>query len=368
LLLGAVAAVPLTAATSAAAAGPPGWRISATVSTPSEPIVDMTGIDASGPGDAWAVGTTVQSLVVEHWSAAKWRRVAAPAGTSIAGSGGVNDNVIGTSSATNTWLFPQVNNAYSAFRWNGKAWAKFSLPGAAGAGIYGTAVSGPGDVWAFGAKAAPRDSPGIGAPYASHFNGRLWHQISMPGVPLNVSRVTSSDIWAVGPSAATASKATWTWIAMRWNGRSWSTMSLPKLSPVQGYSWYAAAVAALSTSDVWVSEVVSGPRNGNPGPSGTTLLHWNGKKWSKVSGDASVRAFGTVPDGHGGLWLTAESADDTTSDLVHYGNGRWTSHPAASEPGNTTQVGPLDRIPGTASVWAAGQLSSGPGVILKYGS
>ncbi len=102
------------------------------------------------------------------------------------------------------------------------------------------------------------------------------------------------------------------------------------------------------------------------------MLHWNGKGWSQVSKDASVRAYGPVPDGHNGLWMTAESADYTTSYIVHFGNGRWTSHPAVSEPGDTTQLGPLDRIPGTASVWAAGQLGAGnlpgAGVILKYGS
>jgi hypothetical protein len=373
LLFGAAAALPFAAVTSAEAASSPGWRVVATISSPTQPTVGMTGIDASGPGNAWAVGTTFQSLVVEHWLAGKWRPVAAPAGTSIGSSGGgVNDNVIGTSSAANTWLFPDVNNVYSAFRWNGTAWTKFKLTGAAD--ISATAVSGPGDVWAFGAKAAPPNSPGFGPPYAAHYNGRVWRQVSMPGVPLVVSRVSGSDIWAVGPTAATASKATWVWIAMHWDGRSWHTLSLPKLAPVQGYSWYPDAVAALSTSNVWVSEVVSGPRNGNPGPSGTTLLHWNGKRWSRVSEDASVRAAGAVPDGHGGLWLTSMNADFTASDLIHYSGGHWTSQAAPSRPGDTTLLypGAMVRIPGTTSLWAAGQLengnSQGAGVILKDGS
>ncbi len=255
VFVGAAAVLPFAGAASACAASSPGWRISATVSTSSEPIVNMTGIDASGPADAWAVGSGVQSLVVEHWSAGKWRPVAAPAGTSISGGGSVDAGAIGTSSATNTWLFPQVNNVYSAFRWNGRAWTKFKLAGATT--ITGTAVSGPADVWAFGAKAAPPNSLGFGPPYAAHYNGHAWSQVSMPGVPLEVSRVSGSDIWAVGPTARTAagSGAKWVWIAMHWDGASWHAINLPKLPPVQGYPLYPEGVTALSASSVWVNDI-----------------------------------------------------------------------------------------------------------------
>jgi hypothetical protein len=377
LLSGAAAAVPLavalSVATSAGAASTPGWQVSATVSTASEPSVNMTGLDASGPGNAWAVGTTDESLMIEHWSKGQWQPVRAPAATNVGDAGGsVNDQVIGTSSATNTWIFPNVNDAWSAFRWNGRKWARFKL--AAAATITGTAVSGPADVWAFGAKAAPAGSLGYGPPYAAHYNGHAWRQIPMPGVPLEVSKVSGSDIWAVGPTAQTAGEAgtSWVWIAMHWNGKTWHSISLPQPPPVQGYAPYPQAVAALSASNVWVVDVPSAGLGGGPVLTGTTLLHWNGQRWSQVSQDASIRANGLAPDGHGGVWLTDENASFTGSDLIHYSDGAWTSQSAASQPGDTTQLGPLVKVPGTGTLWAAGQLVSGnlpgPGVILRDGS
>jgi hypothetical protein len=372
-------AVPLLVATSASADTPPGWQVSATVSTPDAPIISMQGAAASGPGNAWAVGSSTQSLIVEQWSAGAWSPVTVPAAFTDIQNGGVNDFVIGTSSATNTWVYPQVtgdSDQNYALHWNGKEWATFTLPGAPSA-ITGTAVAGPADVWVFGYQATPPDSLGVGAPYAAHYDGYSWRQVKLPVVPEQVSKASASDIWAVGPTAATAagSGSSVADAALHWDGASWRQVALPAPAPVQGATWNPVAVTALSPSNVWVSEVPS-VTNFSTGyaPDGTILLHWDGRQWSQVSEDSSLRAFGLADDGQGGLWMISQSPDYSQSYLVHYSGGTWTSQAAPSEPGYTTVLSPdgLVREPGTSTLWAAGGLQApdipGPGVILQYGS
>lgn len=369
----------LLVATSASAATPPSWQISATVSTPDAPSPTMTALSASGPGNAWAVGSSFQSLIVEHFSAGAWSQVAAPAALTDLPDGSVNDFVLGTSSATNTWTFPEVSgqsNQYYALHWNGKKWRTLTLPGSPDS-ITGTAVSGPGNVWVFGYDAAPPDSLGPGAPYAAHWDGYSWSQVDLPVGPTFVSKASPSDIWAVGPTAATSSGtgSSVVYAAEHWNGASWQQVALPALAPVNGFTWYPQAVAALSPKNVWVSEVPSVSLGGGTVPNGTILLHWDGQQWTQVSEDSSLRTSGLAVDAQGDVWMTSESPDYSQTYLVDYSDGTWTTLTPPSQAGDTAQLSSyaLVRVPGTGTLWAAGgqqtpDFLSGPGLILQYGS
>jgi len=371
--VGAAAVAPLIATTSAGAADSPSWQISTTVSPPSDFSVQLTGIAASGPDNAWIAGNGSPTPVLEQWTGTQWQDAALPAAVTDPSSS-ASVYTIGTTGATNTWIFPQIsdasgNSSWAAFRWNGTAWTRYGLPGAAQ--ITGAAVSGPANVWAFGAQPPSGNVLGFGPPYAAHFNGHAWRQVTLPGVPLLVSRGSASNIWAIGPTTATAGGpgSSYVYIAMHWNGSSWQTVNMPVVAPISGFSWSPRGVQVLGPRNVWVSEVVNGSQNGTPGPEGTTLLHWDGTNWTQVSQDLSHRDSELASDGHGGFWLT----DDTGANFVHYSAGTWTLTPAPSEAGYTTSLGDLARIPGTRSVWADGDSSTsdgipGPGLILKYGS
>jgi hypothetical protein len=354
----AAGALPAPAATS------PGWRVVQTLGSPDSPITYWQAAAVSGPANAWVAGTSTQSLVTEHWNGSAWQPVAPPPGFSGITSGGVNVYTLGTSSPTNTWLFPQVSNGSSnvmyALRWNGSAWAKFRFP--AQDGVSATAVISPADVWAFGEQ--PSSSSPPGKPWAVRFDGKAWHPATVPAAaPDVVSTVSGSDIWALGRGAKAS-------LAMHWNGRTWQSMQPPVLAPVKGFAWVPADIVALGPADVWVEDVVSVNRSGTLGPPGVALLHWNGQHWATpVKDTADYFTAGIARDGQGGLWLPAFTSSGKNL-IVHYLAGHWSQQAVPAPPGDTGQIGRFVWIPGTTSAWAIGELNPSTtteAAIFKYG-
>jgi hypothetical protein len=357
----------------AAQASSTGWRI-VKVYGESAQYPLLQGDTTSSAEDAWMVGTTTTSLIVDQWNGTRWQSVTPPPGFTGLVNKSVNDGVAGDASATDMWTFPNVNgpkvSTNYALHWNGSTWASYKLTGTQ-LPMFGTQVFSPTDVWAFGQKPVSGGGLGWGAPWAEQFNGTAWQAVSMPGTPLDVSAISADDMWAYGPNRATAGKTDQTYIAMRWNGTSWQTVKLPKLAPVQGLNWYPAGMVALSDSDVWVSELVSlNPATGS-NPNDVALLHWDGTSWTKVAENSSMQfEAGLTSDGNGGFWLTASNS--VTSYLFHYIGGKWTKVIAPTESGYTDAVGSLTLVPGTTSVWGIGSLQpTGTGIgesaILKYG-
>jgi hypothetical protein len=91
------------------------------------------------------------------------------------------------------------------------------------------------------------------------------------------------------------------------------------------------------------------------------LLHWNGKAWSKAAVPKSVSLSSLASDGHGGAWMTSDTAAPV---MYHYSGGRWTHVPA---PVMTALPSDLELIPGTRSVLATAELRGFKDAILKYG-
>jgi hypothetical protein len=361
----AAAAVLAAVALPAPAATSPGWRVVQALGSPDSFGTYWQGAAVSGRANAWAAGTDTQSLVTEHWNGSAWQPIAPPPGFSGITSGGVNVFAVGTSSATNTWLFPQVSigsrNVMYALRWNGSAWAKYAL--STRNSVLSTAVVSPANVWAFGEKPGSPSSLGYGPPWALHFNGKAWHRVTVPAVPTAVSTVSGSDIWALGPG-------TRTYLAMHWNGRKWRSMKPPVPAPVKSFAWVPADIVALGPADVWVEEVVSVSRSGTLGPPGVALLHWNGKRWAApVKDTADYFTAGIARDGRGGLWLPAFTSSGKNL-IVHYLAGHWSQQAVPAPPGDTGQIGEFAWIPGTASAWAIGELNpdtATQAAIFKYG-
>ncbi len=346
------------------------WQISEVLS---DPAAFLQGMATSGPDNAVAAGTTVSSLVVQQWDGSTWQARTPPPGF-VNLTSGVNLSAVGTSSAGNTWVFAEKGqntvNQY-ALRWNGSAWAVFKLSSTNM--VLGTAVLGPKNVWEFGTKPGSGANLGFGPAWVLHYNGSTWSPVTVPATPVWSSSVSASDIWALGPSAATVNKPTQVIVAIHWDGSSWHTLALPKLAPVGGRPWVPDSIAALSADQVWVEETVAvNPGTGAP-PPGITLLHWNGTAWAVAARDLKhIYSAGLTPDGHGGLWLTSNSASQPVNDIVHYTGGHWVRQLAPTVPGSTGEAGGLTLIPGTTSVWGTGLLTAtGTGAtqadIIKYG-
>jgi hypothetical protein len=126
--------------------------------------------------------------------------------------------------------------------WDGSSWTQDMDPffqGGLGS-ISGVSSS---DLWAVGQEL------GDGS-LIYHHDGTNWTRVSSPDIGglRGVSAVASNDVWAVGENGA-----------LRWNGSSWTTMTVP----VGGL----LSVDARAANDVWV--VAS-----------TALLHWDGAQWT----------------------------------------------------------------------------------------
>ena len=373
-LLAAAAAFTLVAGlVPAQAASTPAWSISDVFGAPDYPLVQ--GLSVSGPANAWVSGTAYQSLLAEHWDGTQWTSITPPPSVDNLANATVNDAVVGSSSPTNTWFFPEVSGPTTTktlgLVWNGSAWRTVKVP--ATDSLLGVNVLSRDNVWQWGTKPAPPDTLGFGPPWLRHYNGKTWRTVPVPGVGGPASVVSAADMWAVGPTTATAGDAgpQQVYIAMHWNGKKWAAVSLPKLAPVNGAAWSPAGIVALGPGNVWVSEVPQGGLAGTPGPQDTVLLHWDGKTWSQAAEDTGLDLNGMTGDGTGGLWLYGSDATTQADYFVHYAGGTFTPQAVPAQSGYNGVVGEIAQVPGSTSVWGIGSLNAtgngiNEGAIFRY--
>lgn len=358
----AVGAVSASSASAVPAASTPGWRITQVSGTQFESISPLNG------HDAWLVGSDSGSLYLETWNGSTWRPAKQPAGLDV----NVYQASVDAVSPADVWLFPAVSkstgNVEYAMYWNGHKWAtKFTLGSTVD--LLSDAIFGPSNVWLFGQKLGTPGPSGWGQPYAEHYDGSTWRQSSLPIDVLMVSKISASDVWAVGPSAKSTA-----FLAVRWTGKAW-TKPLTVASPakVNGDGWSVTSSFAQSPTSLWVLERLNVTNRGTgQEPPGSAILHWNGHKWSVITENLSYYLYRAEPDGNGGFWVPGSKTESSPAVFAHYSGGRWTYQPVPTKSGYTAGVANLELIPGTHSLWAVGVLNPVKNgltefAILKYG-
>jgi hypothetical protein len=203
-------------------------------------------------------------------------------------------------------------------------------------------------------------------PYAARYNGRSWRKVRMPGGALAVSALSRADMWAIGPTSTTATRAParQSLIAMHWDGRSWRTVPVPRVRLSGAGSYFLSdGIAATGARGLWWYYTVYG--EGARAPRRNGLLRWNGSRWITITVPAGTNDISAVAqDGTGGAWLLAD--DLVNYSLVqywyHYSKGQWTRQvvPSPRKYGDT--MFGVARIPGTTSVWSVGEAD------LNYGN
>ncbi len=193
--------VPAQAATASA------WSISDVFGAPDYPL--LQGLSVSGTANAWVSGSAGQSLFAEHWDGTQWTSVTPPPSVDNLPNATVNDAVMGSSSPANTWFFPEVSGPAKTktlgLVWNGSTWRTVTVP--ATDSLLGVNVLGRHNVWQWGTKPARPGTLGFGPPWLRHYNGTTWKTVPVPGVADGASVVSASNMWAVGPTTATAGQA-----------------------------------------------------------------------------------------------------------------------------------------------------------------
>jgi hypothetical protein len=305
-------------------------------------------------------------LIVRHWDGTAWRSVAAPkayVNTPLDQGAGT----VAATSAHNAWVFAyrgtgQVDHT-DALHWTGKSWGK---PVRMKAMVEAAVAASPTQVWAFGLA---NTSARFG--YVAHFNGTTWKAGGFPIEGTSTTAVSANDIW-VGGRAASGALA-----VEHWDGHAWRATTLVGAgSAPSGLSWITG-VTAIGPRQVWANVVIANGPGGNPL---AFLEHWNGTSWTRVSvpfGGHPITGTPIASDGHGGIWFVVSigTGKNLSTWFAHYAGGTWTKTAVPDVPGslppplNQTMPSQLAWIPGTRSLWAAGNADSVnlSTAVLKYG-
>jgi hypothetical protein len=175
-----------------------------------------------------------------------------------------------------------------------------------------------------------------------------WEQMPMDvskTVPLRlqgVAAISSKDIWAVGDS-----------LIAQWNGTQWQPMLTQE---AQHGTW--TAITALSAHDIWVI----GQANGAP-----QALHWDGKTWTSTSmptlSPGVVTLAGIAAIAPDNAWIVGSSRsgnypNDTYQPLMlHWDGTSWHEVAGATTPtGSTPQFGGISAVSAT-DIWVVGTIA-----------
>lgn len=303
-------------------------------------------------------------------------------------------------------------------------WQVTAMIGPAGnSRVFMSGVSAPAadDVWAVGGTMTSSDQS---FPVLEHWNGQRWKSVMMPrrfaGVPFEPYQVAASsaaNVWVFTSAGKVPSHTAGQW--GHWNGRSWSTGTVPAMrvagdpSPVvtitaaappggdevwvggtvadgqskfglpaaaflacyDGHAWRTyrfpqtmpdiTGISALSRTDVW-ADVSGGQGTSGVGATVTDrnmLLHWDGRSLRQIPAPKALSAEAVTGESAHAAWVTGQvTAGKSYEPGAAYWNGkRWTIvlDPALA----TTQWRPADSsetltsaVPdGNGGLWAVAE-------------
>lgn len=341
---------PAAAATPTAAAGGrvpsslgagASWRV---LYRPSAPTGYLTSVIAVSSAEAWAGGTVTGSTgetrdwLLLHRIGRTWRRVRpsevqGPGQAAVAGSG-----------PKNVWVFDGWIQ-----RWDGRRWHEMLSP------LIGQftpenspVVLSPSDVWMYGLSFDHR----LGSDYCltrlEHWNGRRWAASSIKRFcATGLAGSSARNVWLVGQEVPTSGRGRIG--AWRFGGRAWRAVRMPH--PYSYTGFYTVPTVAVAPSGLaWIGIQPALPV---PGADYASALSWNGRRWHTTLPSPLAAPFTIASDGRAGLWMGPDA---------HWTGRTWidATPPASFDGGRSYRFSALARVPGTATILAAG--SSDPGV------
>jgi hypothetical protein len=208
---------------------------------------------------------------------------------------------------------------------------------AGGDDLLGVSAVSATDAWAVGYKCSNAECEIPDLTYTTlieHWNGRKWSTVAstnpFPSDQLRaVSAVSATDAWAVGNATPGETATSQQMLIEHWNGRKWSTTPTPDVSTD---TYVLSGVSAISATDAWVI----GSWDAYGVNARALILHWNGRKWSKVASPNPVgRALlGVSAASVGDAWAVGQytNAGGQAATLTEHWNGRKWSKVASPGP------------------------------------
>jgi hypothetical protein len=242
----------------------------------------LSSIAAVSPTNLWAVGTYAphgtpsQSLVL-HWDGTAWSIVPSPS------PGGHVNYLTGVSATgpTDAWAVgayfdDSLPGGYHTLtlHWNGTTWTEIPSPnpGTWNNILYGVNARAANDAWAVGTA----ESPGIGLSF--HWDGSTWTQMPSPNPGYNGNTLnavlarTTADAWSVGFSMDSGDYHT---LTEHWDGSTWTQIPSPDGEITYNY---LNAIAAAPGGALWAV----GRTGSYYGPDDTLILRWDGSAWIRM--------------------------------------------------------------------------------------
>ncbi len=157
-----------------------------------------------------------------------------------------------------------------------------------------------------------------------HWNGRKWSTVSVPTIPsldtvlTDIVALASNNVWAVGSAFEFATPSKSQTFVVHWDGRSWKRV----LSPNTGRfdSDGLATVTAISPNDIWT--VGNYVRAGEQ----TLTEHWNGNSWSIVPAPESFLMNDAAAVASNDIWAVGWMIN--RSIIQHWDGSQWTIVPS----------------------------------------
>lgn len=344
---------------SAAAEGPPSdWDV---VPVPRiNGRVDLTGVVAFGPSDAWAVGSVgdvdgVDTLTM-HWDGRRWARVPSP---SPGPQGNWLVDVAG-SSPTDVWAVGSYLNEARERRtllmhWDGTGWTTVPSPNAMKESLLnGVAAVSPTDAWAVGSAL---DESFSGRTLVQHWDGVSWTIVPSPspseiGVGSNllgVAAASPADVWAVGD--VDMGEFVMGTLTERWDGTSWRAVESPTVPA-------GALLGRVAVDDSGAAWAVGWRQVGEF--SQPLAMRWTGTQWSITdapSSDGAMADFtGVAIVGPNDVWAVGEQGGRTLA--ARWDGESWAITASASPGSSWNRFGDVAAVPGTGCLWAVGSYAN----------
>ena len=357
----AAAAAPVASAASVQVPGHrPAWRIVKIFNKCG--IGDsMQSVIALSANDAWALGRPNWAnrpcgADVQHWNGSTWHRVPVPRNTDM--NHGTIRQPLTALSTKNVWIFPalfgQTGQSYYqynyALHWNGLRWWRSRFP--VDLLVKSAAAASWSQVWAFGDFYGKHNNL---IPYTARYDGRSWHRARLRVDPAATLGPAHCGVWAFGPTLKTVGRPVnkQVLVLMRWNGRSWQALRVPRIkAPKADDSLESAYLAAAGPSNVWVAYQAGDDRGNAP----VVVLHRHHRRWYRVALPKEVTFLGGMSlDGRGGIWLL-DGVDPQV--WFDYHAHAWTSQAVPWPRGYNSAIFGMTWIPGTTSALAVGEADS----------
>jgi hypothetical protein len=249
--------------------------------------------------------------------------------------------------------------------WNGRRWAKVASPdpGRGFDELTGVTAVSARDLWAVGYACTTTPCKAFRT-LILHWNGTKWSVVASPDpstfsdLLYGVTKVSADNVWAAGsydPDATTPSRT----LILHWNGKKWSRVASPN---VTGGSNTLYGVDAHSATSAWAvgsgCTVPACPEPSNLG--GTLILRWNGKKWSRVPspspGTTISVLFGVSAVRADDAWAVGDFSETggSINALIEHWNGTKWSQVAAANPGSSFNDFQAVSAASARDIWAVG--------------